>query len=57
MPYDIVFKSYCWSVGTTSFRTKHFNEKIEEQLLLLKEFFEFPDVPHDAADVRVGPQL
>lgn len=43
MPYDIVFKSYCWSVGTTSFRTKHFNEKIEEQLLLLKEFFEFPE--------------
>lgn len=35
----ISFKSYCWSVGTTSFRMKNFNYNIEQQLILLKEFF------------------
>lgn len=39
---DIVYKSYCWCFGTTSFRTKDFNRKIEEQLLLLKNFFDLP---------------
>lgn len=39
---DIVYKSYCWCFGTTSFRTKNFNRKIEEQLLLLKNFFDLP---------------
>lgn len=44
MPYEnIEFKSYCWSLGTTSFRTTHFNQKIEEQLGLLKEFFSKPE--------------
>ena len=44
MPYtNIPFKSYCWSLGTTSFRTKQFNQKIELQLKLLKEFFEMPE--------------
>ena len=44
MPYtNIPFKSYCWSLGTTSFRTKQFNQKIELQLKLLKEFFEIPE--------------
>lgn len=44
MPYDnIPYKSYCWSLGTTSFRTKQFNQKIELQLNLLKEFFEIPE--------------
>ena len=33
------FKTYCWSIGTTSFRMKYFNLMIEEQLKLLKEFF------------------
>ncbi|MEG0361820.1 MAG: AlwI family type II restriction endonuclease [Longicatena sp.] len=36
----IKFKSYCWSIGTTSFRMKYFNLMIEEQLRLLKIFFE-----------------
>lgn len=35
----IRFKSYCWSVGTTSFRMKNFNYNIERQLMHLKEFF------------------
>lgn len=38
MPNVIPYKSFCWSLGTTSFRTKDFNKTIEEQLLLLDEF-------------------
>lgn len=33
------FRSYCWSIGTTSFRTSQLNYKIERQLQLLKEFW------------------
>lgn len=36
------YKSFCWSVGTTSFRTKDFNKTIEEQLQLLNEFWKNP---------------
>ena len=39
----LVYKSFCWCLGTTSFRTKNFNRKIEEQLSLLKSFFENPE--------------
>lgn len=35
----MVFKSYCWSIGTTSFRVSQLNYKIERQLQLLKEFW------------------
>ena len=35
----ISYKSFCWSLGTTSFRTKNFNKTIEEQLFLLNEFW------------------
>lgn len=38
MPNVIPYKSFCWSLGTTSFRTKNFNKTIEEQLSLLDEF-------------------
>lgn len=38
MKDKITFKSYCWSVGTTSYRTQKFNLNIERQLGLLKEF-------------------
>ena len=34
----IPYKSFCWVIGTTSFRTAKLNLKIEEQLLLLNEF-------------------
>lgn len=34
----ISYQSFCWVVGTTSFRTAKLNLKIEEQLLLLDEF-------------------
>lgn len=33
------YKSYCWSIGTTSFRMVEFNRKIEQQLKLLDEFW------------------
>ncbi|MEI0698159.1 hypothetical protein R4K92_04385 [Brachyspira intermedia] len=34
------YKSYYWSIGTTSFRMTDFNLKIEKQLSLLNEFRE-----------------
>ena len=37
------YKSYCWALGTTSFRTVEFNRKIEQQLQLLKAFWELPE--------------
>lgn len=37
------YKSYCWSLGTTSFRMVEFNRKIEEQLRLLNQFWGKPE--------------
>ena len=34
------YKSFCWALGTTSFRTEHFNQTIEQQLSLLNAFWE-----------------
>ena len=42
MPNEIPYKSFCWALGTTSFRTKNFNKTIEEQLALLNEFWMLP---------------
>lgn len=42
MANEIGFKSYCWAIGTTSYRTDKFNMNIEMQLALLKEFRELP---------------
>lgn len=39
MSSEIPYKSFCWALGTTSFRTKNFNKTIEEQLALLNEFW------------------
>lgn len=39
---DPSYKTYCWNIGSTSFRTRDFNRTIETQLLLLKEFWELP---------------
>lgn len=36
---NIPYRSFCWVIGTTSFRTAKLNLKIEEQLLLLGEFY------------------
>ena len=43
MPEAIGFKSYCWAIGTTSYRTDKFNMSIEMQMQLLKEFRELPE--------------
>lgn len=48
MATKIPYKSFCWSLGTTSFRTKKFNKTIEEQLGLLNEFWLRPDVQNEA---------
>lgn len=39
MPRHFVFKTYAWSLGTTSFRMADFHRKVEEQLLLLEDFW------------------
>ncbi len=39
MAEKLSYKSFCWNLGTTSFRTKNFNKSIEEQLALLDEFW------------------
>ena len=39
----LTYKSFCWCLGTTSFRTKNFNRTIEQQLGLLNEFWSKPD--------------
>ncbi|MDD2376483.1 MAG: AlwI family type II restriction endonuclease [Clostridia bacterium] len=39
MLHDIKFKSYCWSIGTTSFRVSNLNFKIEKQLQMLKSLW------------------
>lgn len=43
MVNKIGFKSYCWAIGTTSYRTDKFNMSIERQLKLLKEFKNLPE--------------
>lgn len=43
MPEAIGFKSYCWAIGTTSYRTDKFNMSIEMQMQFLKEFRELPE--------------
>lgn len=43
MAVEIGYKSYCWAIGTTSYRTDKFNMNIEKQMELLKEFRELPE--------------
>lgn len=43
MADKIGFKSYCWSVGTTSYRTDQFNLNMEWQLALMEEFRSLPE--------------
>ena len=38
---ELQYKSFYWCLGTTSFRTKNFNKKIEQQLALLRDFWTF----------------
>ena len=43
MAGEISYKSYCWAVGTTSYRTDNFNLNIELQLKLMDEFRSLPE--------------
>lgn len=43
MAGEISYKSYCWAVGTTSYRTDNFNLNIELQLQLMDEFRSLPE--------------
>lgn len=43
MANTIPYKSFCWSLGTTSFRTKDFNKTIEEQISLLNGFWQLDE--------------
>ena len=36
----IAFKSFYYSLGTTSFRMQNFNQRIEQQLDLLNQFWQ-----------------
>ena len=36
---ELKYRSFYWCLGTTSFRTKNFNKKIEQQLALLRDFW------------------
>ncbi|MEG0899971.1 MAG: AlwI family type II restriction endonuclease [Anaerovoracaceae bacterium] len=36
------YKSYCWCIGTTSYRTEHFNLSNEQQISLMNEFKSLP---------------
>ena len=37
---NIPYRSFCWVIGTTSFRTAKLNLKIEKQLILLDKFYQ-----------------
>lgn len=39
----IAFRSFYYSLGTTSFRMQNFNQKIEQQLYLLNQFWQLPE--------------
>ena len=40
---EFPYKSYCWAIGSTSFRTVDFNVQIERQLALLDKFWALPE--------------
>lgn len=39
MPEHFSFQSYAWSLGTTSFRMADFHRKVEEQLMIINDFW------------------
>ena len=44
---NIAFKSFYYSLGTTSFRMQNFNQKIEQQLDLLNQFWQKPEFTNE----------
>ena len=47
MSENISFKSFYYSLGTTSFRMQNFNQKIEQQLDLLNQFWNKPEYANE----------
>ena len=47
MSENISFKSFYYSLGTTSFRMQNFNQKIEQQLDLLNQFWQKPEYKNE----------
>lgn len=43
MPPSFTYKSYAWSIGTTSFRMADFHRKVEDLISLLDLFWQIPE--------------
>lgn len=47
------YKSYCWTLGTTSFRMTNFHRNVEKQIWLLSEFWElYPSLSWDNVNTQ-----
>lgn len=53
---NITFKSFYYSLGTTSFRMQNFNQKIEQQLDLLDQFWHLPEYKNEKWEKNVSLQ-
>ncbi len=53
---NISFKSFYYSLGTTSFRMQNFNQKIEQQLDLLNQFWQQPKYEHETWECNESVQ-
>ncbi len=51
MADKLSYKSFCWNFGSTSFRTKNFNQSIEKQLALLDAFW---SIQENGSDTWAG---
>ena len=49
---NLAYRSFFWSFGTTSFRTKEFNYSIERLLDLLDRFWQIPDYQNVGWDIE-----
>ena len=54
---NIAFKSFYYSLGTTSFRMQNFNQKIEQQLDLLNQFWQKPEYKDEKWDDEIIKHL
>ena len=53
----IAFKSFYYSLGTTSFRMQNFNQKIEQQLDLLEQFWTKPEHSNEKWESNEAVQI
>lgn len=54
---NLKYKSFYWCLGTTSFRTKNFNKRIEQQLSLLQDFWNLEENIGKTWDEVSGTQI